>query len=135
MEPLTPIYTAGLFQPLHAKLLALLRGLGTADWDRPTIAGAWRVKDVAGHLLEHIEEDILTLALPVGHGAALHYPDQPWARWHYIDGKNNFISRHNLPDFVEAAEIGQQHLRVLDQPRPGQVTPRILAVVRRRLCV
>jgi hypothetical protein len=49
------------------------------------------------HLLERIEADVLTVALPVGHGAALHYPDQPWARWHYIDGRNNFISRHNLP--------------------------------------
>lgn len=57
------------------------------------------------HLVEHFEEDVLTLALPVGHGAALHYPDQPWARWHYIDGRNNFVSRHNLPDFVQAAEM------------------------------
>ncbi|CAB3784619.1 DUF6765 family protein [Paraburkholderia fynbosensis] len=66
---------------------------------------------VAGHLLEHIEEDILTLALPVGHGAALHYPDQPWARWHYIDGRNNFISRHNLPEFVEAADMACRAVR------------------------
>jgi uncharacterized protein (TIGR03083 family) len=52
MEPLGPIYTAPLFAPLHAALIDLLVGLQAADWTRPTIAGAWRVRDVAAHLLE-----------------------------------------------------------------------------------
>jgi hypothetical protein len=30
MEPLTPIYTTGLFPGLHAELIALLRGLDDA---------------------------------------------------------------------------------------------------------
>jgi hypothetical protein len=63
------------------------------------------------HLLEHLEEDILTVALPVGHGAALHYPDQPWAKWHYIDGRNEFVQRHNLPEFVQAAEMACRAVR------------------------
>jgi uncharacterized protein (TIGR03083 family) len=52
LEPLTPVFTAELFAPLGAELVALLRGLGESDWTRPTVAGAWRVKDVAGHLLD-----------------------------------------------------------------------------------
>ncbi|HEX2076129.1 MAG TPA: maleylpyruvate isomerase N-terminal domain-containing protein [Longimicrobium sp.] len=52
MEPLTPVYTAGLFPGLLAELVRLLRGLDGADWDRPTVAGAWRVRDVAAHLLD-----------------------------------------------------------------------------------
>ena len=52
MEPVTPIYTADLFAPLHAELVGLLRGLGDADWARPTLAPAWRVRDVAAHLLD-----------------------------------------------------------------------------------
>ena len=52
VEPLTPIYTAELFSPLHQELLALLRGLTPADWERPTVAGSWRVRDVAAHLLD-----------------------------------------------------------------------------------
>lgn len=52
MEPLTPIYTADLFAPLHATLMELLRGLEEAEWDRPTIAGTWRVREIAGHLLD-----------------------------------------------------------------------------------
>ena len=44
--------TRPLFVPLRAGLLSLLRSLEPADWDRPTIAGAWRVRDVAAHLFD-----------------------------------------------------------------------------------
>lgn len=52
LEPLPPLFTAELFAPLHDELIRLLRGLSEADWNRPTVAGAWRVRDVAGHLLD-----------------------------------------------------------------------------------
>ncbi|HZF07552.1 MAG TPA: maleylpyruvate isomerase N-terminal domain-containing protein [Thermoanaerobaculia bacterium] len=52
LSRLAPTYTAELFAPLHGELMALLRGLAPADWERPTIAGAWRVRDVAAHLLD-----------------------------------------------------------------------------------
>ncbi|WP_308112590.1 MULTISPECIES: DUF6765 family protein [Paraburkholderia] len=64
-----------------------------------------RLTRATRHLVQHVEEDVLTLALPVGHGAALHYPDQPWAKWHYIDGRNERVKRHNLPEFMQAAEM------------------------------
>ncbi len=50
--PLTGLDTAPLFPPLHAELIALLRGLSDADWARPTLARSWRVRDIAGHLLD-----------------------------------------------------------------------------------
>ena len=52
LQPLPPLDTAPLLPRLHAELLALLRALEPADWDRPTVAGAWRVRDVAAHLLD-----------------------------------------------------------------------------------
>lgn len=52
LRPLPPLDTAPLFPPLHAELIALLRSLEPADWERPTVAGAWRVRDVAAHLLD-----------------------------------------------------------------------------------
>jgi uncharacterized protein (TIGR03083 family) len=52
MTPLGPIDTAPLFRPLLAELLQVLRILEPSDWDRPTIAPAWRVRDVAAHLLD-----------------------------------------------------------------------------------
>lgn len=52
MKPAGPIETAHLFAPLHAELVRLLRGLRPHDWERPTVAGRWRVRDVAAHLLD-----------------------------------------------------------------------------------
>src|SRR3954451_7358100 len=72
MDTLSPIYTANLFAPLHAELLVLLRGLHDDDWQRPTIAGRWRVRDVAAHLLDN---DLRRLAAGRdGHPLA---PDRP----------------------------------------------------------
>jgi uncharacterized protein (TIGR03083 family) len=59
LAPLPPLDTAPLFSGLHAELLALLRALSPADWEQPTVAGAWRVRDVAAHLLDG---DLRTLA-------------------------------------------------------------------------
>ena len=52
LERLPPRYVADLFAPLHGELMALLRGLSASDWERPTVAGAWQVRDVAAHLLD-----------------------------------------------------------------------------------
>jgi uncharacterized protein (TIGR03083 family) len=52
MRKVEPVLTAGLFAPLHGELIALLRGLSADEWNAPTVAGAWTVKDVAGHLLD-----------------------------------------------------------------------------------
>ncbi|HET7437608.1 MAG TPA: maleylpyruvate isomerase N-terminal domain-containing protein [Thermoanaerobaculia bacterium] len=52
MEPLPPTDTRALFHPLHRELIALLRGLSDDDWMKPTVAGAWRVRDVVAHLLD-----------------------------------------------------------------------------------
>ena len=53
MDAVSPIYTAELFSPLHRELIALLRGLDEDDWERRTIAGSWRVRDVAAHLFDN----------------------------------------------------------------------------------
>jgi uncharacterized protein (TIGR03083 family) len=52
LERLTPSYVADLFAPLYGELIDLLRGLEPAGWERPTVAGTWRVRDVAAHLLD-----------------------------------------------------------------------------------
>jgi uncharacterized protein (TIGR03083 family) len=47
-----PILCAPLLREVDTALAALLASLDAADWDRPTIAGAWTVRDVAAHLLD-----------------------------------------------------------------------------------
>ena len=46
------IETRHLFPILHSKLIELLRSLSDEDWQKPTIAGKWTVKDIAAHLLD-----------------------------------------------------------------------------------
>jgi uncharacterized protein (TIGR03083 family) len=52
LAPLTPTDTRPFFRPLSAELSRLLRELPAAAWERPTVAGTWRVRDVAAHLLD-----------------------------------------------------------------------------------
>ncbi|HEY7059676.1 MAG TPA: maleylpyruvate isomerase family mycothiol-dependent enzyme [Vicinamibacterales bacterium] len=50
--PLAPTDTRFLFRPLITDIVALLRGLSADDWERPTVAGTWRVRHVVAHLLD-----------------------------------------------------------------------------------
>ena len=47
-----PIPTIHLFNVLKENLIALLRSLTQEEWNKPTIARLWNVKDVAAHLLD-----------------------------------------------------------------------------------
>ena len=47
-----PIPTIHLFPTLEEHLIELLHSLTAAEWNRPTIAKLWTVKDVAAHLLD-----------------------------------------------------------------------------------
>lgn len=72
LTSLPPLDTAPLFPDLHAELLSLLRALEPADWERPTVAGVWRVRDVAAHLLDG---ELRTLAAHRdGHRLSAHGP-------------------------------------------------------------
>lgn len=52
LAPPPPVDTRPLFRPLHDEWMGLLRGLAPGDWERPTVAGAWRVRDVVAHVLD-----------------------------------------------------------------------------------
>lgn len=56
----------------------------------------------AGHNVEALGLDAISR---LGHGAALHFPDMPWAKWTYKNGHGQEIQRDNLPSFVEAANM------------------------------
>jgi uncharacterized protein (TIGR03083 family) len=52
VKPLEPIFTAHLFAELERLLIKLLRSLGADEWERPTVAPLWKVRDVTAHLLD-----------------------------------------------------------------------------------
>jgi uncharacterized protein (TIGR03083 family) len=47
-----PIQTLHLFPKLDEKLISLLKSLSPEDWNKPTLARLWTVKDIASHLLD-----------------------------------------------------------------------------------
>ena len=49
---MTPILTAPLLPVVETRLLELLRSLTRDEWKLQTVAPAWKVKDVAAHLLD-----------------------------------------------------------------------------------
>jgi hypothetical protein len=72
-------------------------------FDRDT----WAEK-VKGYFIdagERVETWTANTISRLGHGAALHFPDMPWAEWKYINGNHTEISRVNLPDFITAADM------------------------------
>jgi uncharacterized protein (TIGR03083 family) len=52
MQQVIPIPTLHLFPVLDKLLIELLASLSPDDWNKPTIARLWTVKDVAAHLLD-----------------------------------------------------------------------------------
>ncbi|PSL30446.1 maleylpyruvate isomerase N-terminal domain-containing protein [Dyadobacter jiangsuensis] len=46
------IHTVHLFAELDEHLIALLRSLTPEEWEKPTVARLWKVRDVAAHLLD-----------------------------------------------------------------------------------
>jgi uncharacterized protein (TIGR03083 family) len=52
LAPLQPTDTRPFFRPVAGELAALLHGLPPPAWERPTMAGTWRVRDIVAHLLD-----------------------------------------------------------------------------------
>jgi uncharacterized protein (TIGR03083 family) len=52
LTPVAPVSLVHLFPALDAELVALLRGMATDDWSRPTACALWSVKDIVAHLLD-----------------------------------------------------------------------------------
>lgn len=52
LTPLPPTDTRSLFRPVSSEIVAVLRQLTPDDWQRPTIAGTWVVRDIVAHLAD-----------------------------------------------------------------------------------
>ncbi len=57
-----------------------------------------------GKLFDKTASKIVGDAMPLGHGAALCFPDLPYLKWSYVDSKGQKTIRSNPDDFIEAAD-------------------------------
>jgi hypothetical protein len=63
------------------------------------------LKSKVDGVVNNVEADALDIVSGLGHGAALHFPDMPWAKWEYVNGYDQLVKRENLPDFISAADM------------------------------
>jgi len=54
--------------------------------------------------LDKIANFFLSESFPLGHGAALSYPDQPSLIWEYTNGLNEKVERNNPEIFIDAVD-------------------------------
>jgi hypothetical protein len=74
------------------------------DLDEPNKSLLSRVADLFGDLFDRRVGRFVGDALPLGHGAALSYPDRPYLKWRYRSQENKIVKRDNPTDFLAAAE-------------------------------
>lgn len=111
------IQTAHLFSPLNDKLIELLRSLSKEDWQKPTLAKQWTVKDIAAHLLDTVvrtlaERDGLFVKPAVAINSyqdLVNYLNQLNADW--VNAARR-VSPQVLTDFLE--DTGKQHATYIE---------------------
>lgn len=74
------------------------------DQDQPDADILARLKEKFQDKFDHVTSTFVGDALPLGHGAALGYPDSPFLKWSYRDSDGNKVERDNPKDFLEAAD-------------------------------
>jgi uncharacterized protein (TIGR03083 family) len=102
LRPLEPLLLVDRFGPLHAELIALLRGLGPDDWQRPTACALWSVRDITAHLLD---DDLRRLSF--------HRDGQPPPAGGTIDGYASLVAMINRMNAEWVAVARRMSPRVL----------------------
>lgn len=101
LRPPEPVLVVDLLPVERRALLDLLDGLEPDDWDRPTIAGDWTVKDIAAHL---VADDLGRLS-----GQRDGHREEP------IEGETlkDFIDRRNREWVVATRRLSPRVIRSL----------------------
>ncbi|MCD4742980.1 MAG: hypothetical protein K8R67_10950 [Desulfobacteraceae bacterium] len=63
-----------------------------------------KLADYFGDLFDKIANKVVSNAFPLGHGAALTCPDQPYLQWEYKNGAGEKVKRDNTKIFMDAVK-------------------------------
>jgi len=123
---LIPIPTLHLFKVLDELLIELLSSLSPDDWNKPTLAKLWTVKDVAAHLLDG---NVRSIAALDNYEPPLSAPiDSYQGLVNYLNGQNavwvNAMKRVSPQLLIQQLQItGPQfiaYLHTLDPFKPAR---------------
>jgi hypothetical protein len=53
---------------------------------------------------DNMFSDGISVSSPLGHGAALSFPDRPYVSWSYLNGEGKTVKRNNTEIFLQAAD-------------------------------
>ena len=70
-----------------------------------------KISNFFGDKFDELTSKLVDDVSPLGHGAALSYPDKPYLKWSYINGLGEEIFRDNPKDFLAAADHMHQWMR------------------------
>ena len=87
----------------------VVKSLVSDDYSQETWLG--KLKQFMDGVAHTAQSDFLDHAVKLGHGAALHFPDLPWAKWEYENGHGLKFKRDNLPIFMEAADMAYRAIQ------------------------
>lgn len=74
------------------------------DVDNPSNKIVSRLKTFFGDVFDAKASKLVGDALPLGHGAALSFPDRPFLKWRYLDHQNKPVIRDNTLIFLDACD-------------------------------
>jgi len=91
--------------------------------DNPGSVLVGKMKIFFGDLFDLKASKLVGETLPLGHGAALSYPDRPYLKWRYLDHNYKPVERDNMLIFMDACENMYQAMkRFLAGDANAQVT-------------
>ena len=80
-----------------------------------------RLSTYFGDAFDTLTGSFVGQVFPLGHGAALSFPDRPYLRWNYRDAQGRLVERDNPADFMDASDAVYRVVRqfVTGDPQLG----------------
>jgi hypothetical protein len=101
--------------------------------EQPDASFEDRLKDFFGDLRDRAASRFVGDVMPLGHGAALSDPDQPYLTWRYRDSDGNIIERNNTDIFIQAAHEMSKAMQCFQAGNPEANVPGLTIAQRDKL--
>ncbi len=101
--------------------------------EQPDTSFEDRLKDFFGDLRDRAASRFVGDVMPLGHGAALSNPDQPYLAWRYRDSDGNLVPRNNTDIFIQAAHEMCKAMQCFRAGNPDANVPGLTVAQRDKL--